>query len=424
MTNFELLCVYLQSLCPDNAKRRGGETRLMEQQERTARSERPREVWVDWMRVVACLMVMTVHATEPFYLGGPGAQILTEADAWWVALADSFVRACVPLFVVASSYLQFPVHYPTGQFLRRRAVRVLVPFLIWTVVYALLWGEPVENLRSLLLNFNYAAGHLWFVYMLVGLYLLMPLLSPWAERVGKRELQFYLLLCFLTTFIPFVRGWAAPQPPAIYGPTGIPNLALYPLWGECSWNAYGLFYYLSGFLGYLLLGLYLRRFVSPWSWRRTLAVSLPLWLTGFAVCVGGFLVLVYRDAGGVFPVTGPTGMAAHWELTWINDTACVFLMTVGWILLFRKVTCSGSFYHRVLLPVSKASYGMYLTHMLVLAWVGWQVRSSLGTGLDGRLGLWTTPVEILLTALLSFSLVGLACIRLQRIPRLGKWLMG
>ena len=134
-----------------------------------------RAIWVDWMRVAACFMVMLVHSTEPFYLGGEGAQILTRSDAFWAAFFDSFVRACVPLFIVASSFLQFPLHYTTGEFFRRRAVRILIPFAIWTVVYALVWGEPVENFRGLLLNFNYAAGHLWFVYMLVGLYLIIPL---------------------------------------------------------------------------------------------------------------------------------------------------------------------------------------------------------------------------------------------------------
>lgn len=383
-----------------------------------------REVWIDWMRVLACLMVMTVHCTEPFYLGGEGSLILTEADAWWVSLFDCFVRACVPLFVVASSYLQFPLHYPTGEFLRRRAVRVLVPFAVWTAVYALAWGEPVQNLHDVMLNFNYAAGHLWFVYMLVGLYLLMPLLSPWADRVGKRELQFYLLLCFLTTLIPFVRAWMEPHPPVLYGPSGIPNPARYPLWGECSWNAYGLFYYLSGFIGYLLLGLYLRRFVPLMSWTRTLCIALPCWLAGFAVCFGGFLVLVYQDAGGAFPIEGPTGLAAVWETTWINDTAGVFLMTVGWILLFRKLTSSGGFYQRILLPVSKASYGMYLSHMLVLASVSGWLRTSLGTGTEGLLGILTTPIEITSSVLLTFVLVAIACVILQRIPRMGKWLMG
>lgn len=384
-----------------------------------------REKWIDWMRVAACLMVMVVHSTEPFYLGGEGSRILTEGDAWWASFFDTFVRACVPLFVVASSYLQFPLHYSTGEFLRRRALRVLVPFLCWTIVYALVWGEPVENFRSLLLNFNYAAGHLWFVYMLVGIYLLMPMLSPWAERVGKRELQFYLLLCFATTLIPFVRALAADgAAPVIYGPTGIPNRALYPLWGEASWNTYGLFYYLSGFIGYLLLGLYLRRFVGNLSWGKTLAVALPAWLVGFAICFGGFIVMVMNDAAGQFPIEGPTGLAAAWETTWINDTAGVFLMTIGWILVFRKINAGGWFYRNVLLPISKASYGMYLCHMIALAFFSGWLRESLGTGVNGQLGIWTTPVQILLTALLTFATVALFCVAVQRIPKLGKWVVG
>ena len=384
-----------------------------------------REKWIDWMRVAACLMVMVVHSTEPFYLGGEGSRILTEGDAYWSSFFDSFVRACVPLFVVASSYLQFPLHYSTGKFLRRRALRVLVPFLCWTIVYALVWGEPVDNLRSLLLNFNYAAGHLWFVYMLVGIYLLMPMLSPWAERVGKRELQFYLLLCFATTLIPFVRALAADgAAPVIYGPTGIPNRALYPLWGEASWNTYGLFYYLSGFIGYLLLGLYLRRFVGNLSWGKTLAVALPAWLVGFAICFGGFIVMVMNDAAGQFPIEGPTGLAAAWETTWINDTAGVFLMTIGWILVFRKINAGGWFYRTVLLPISKASYGMYLCHMIALAFFSGWLRQSLGLGLDGQLGIWTTPVQILLTALITFATVALFCVAVQRIPKLGKWVVG
>lgn len=384
-----------------------------------------REKWIDWMRVAACLMVMVVHSTEPFYLGGEGSRILTEGDAYWASFFDTFVRACVPLFVVASSYLQFPLHYSTGEFLRRRALRVLVPFLCWSIVYALAWGEPVDNLRSLLLNFNYAAGHLWFVYMLVGIYLLMPMLSPWAKRVGKRELQFYLLLCFATTLIPFVRALAADgAAPVIYGPTGIPNRALYPLWGEASWNTYGLFYYLSGFIGYLLLGLYLRRFVGNLSWGKTLAVALPAWLVGFAICFGGFIVMVMNDAAGQFPIEGPTGLATAWETTWINDTAGVFLMTIGWILVFRKINAGGWFYHNVLLPISKASYGMYLCHMIALAFFSGWLRESLGTGVDGQLGIWTTPVQILLTALLTFATVALFCVAVQRIPKLGKWVVG
>ncbi len=383
-----------------------------------------REIWLDWLRVTACFLVMQTHSCEPFYLGGEGSLILTRIDAIWVSILNVLPRAAIALFIFTSSYLQFPMHYSAGEFFRRRALRILPPFLFWTLVYALVWGEPVQNFKDLLLNFNYAAGHLWFVYMLVGVYLLIPLLSPWAEKVGKRELQIYLGIWLFTTLIPLIRQWVGGAAPVMYGPSGIPNAAKYPLWGEASWNTYGTFYYLSGFVGYLLLGLYFRKFVGRLTWGRTLAIAVPAFLAGFAICCGGFLSRVWADSQGVFPVEGPVGLAALWEGPWLNDTFGVALMALAWILLFRKIERGGRFYEKVLLPVSKASYGMYLCHMLLLGVVSAWLRTALGIGPDGRLGLWTTPVEILSTAVLSFLGVALFSIAVQRIPKVGKWLMG
>ncbi len=386
--------------------------------------EKQREIWIDWLRIVACFLVMMTHSNEPFYLGGEGSLILTKADAIWMAILNVLPRASVALFVVASSYLQFPLHYSTGEFFRRRAARLLIPFAFWTVVYALVWGDPVQNFKDLLLNFNYAAGHLWFVYMLVGLYLLMPLLSPWAEKVGKKELQVYLCIWLFTTIIPLIRQWAGGAAPVIYGPSGIPNAAKFPLWGEASWNTYGVFYYFSGFIGYMLLGLYFRKFVGELSWRKTLSIALPVFLGGFAICSLGFLSRVWADCNGVFPVEGPVGLAALWEGPWLNDTIGVALMTIGWVLVLRKIKGEGRFYKGIILPVSKASYGMYLCHMLLLGIVSASLRSALGLGDNGVLGIWTTPVQVIATALVSFAGVGVFCVLVQRIPKVGKFIVG
>lgn len=387
-------------------------------------TSRKREVWIDWMRVAACFMVLLVHSTEPFYLGGEGSLILTKSDAFWSSFFDSFVRACVPLFIVASSYLQFPIHYSAGEFVHRRSVRILIPFLVWTVVYALVWGEPVENFRNLIFNFNYAAGHLWFVYMLIGIYMIMPLLSPWAEKVGKRELQVYLAIWVFTLFIPLIRDWVGGTMVFTYGPSGLPRQALYPLWGETSWNSYGVFYYISGFVGYLFLGLYLRKFVGELSWGKTLAIAIPSYLAGFVVVFGGFLRRVYESAEGVFPVGGLVEKAVWWETTWCNDTIGVALMTLAWILLFRKITADGAFYKKVLLPVSKASYGMYLCHLLILVPIcGW-FRGWLGSGAEGILGFWTTPVEIIVSAVCAFVVTAIVSVILQKIPKIGKYIIG
>lgn len=383
-----------------------------------------RQVWIDWLRVTAIFLVVIVHSTEPFYLGGEGSLILSEPDAFWASFFDSFARACVPLFIVASSYLQFPLHYPVSKFLVKRFKRVLIPFIFWTIVYAFVWGEPIENFQSLFWNFNYAAGHLWFVYMLVGIYLLIPLMSPWAEKVSKNQLLFYLAICFFTTFIPFIRQYLGGEAPVIYGPTGIPQFAKYPLWGECSWNSYGIFYYFSGFIGYMLLGLYIRKFVGEFSWGKTFYVGVVPWIVGFVICFGGFLWLVMQSAVNGFPVEGPVGIAALWETPWFNDTTGVALMTFGWIIVYKKIKESGKFYNRVTLPFSNASYGVYLCHMLILAPLSMLFREWLGVGEHLALGFWTTPVEILATAICTYLLATIASLVIGRIPKIGKYIMG
>ena len=383
-----------------------------------------REVWIDWLRVAACFMVIVVHCTEPFYLGGEGSRILSRSDAFWAAFSDSFVRACVPLFVIASSYLLFPLSTDSRTFFKKRASRILIPFLIWSLVYAFIWGNPTENLRNLIFNFNYSAGHLWFVYMLIGLYLLMPLLSPWAEKVSRKELCIYMSICFASSLLPLIRDYLSNGSPAIcYGPSGIPRQALYPLWGEASWNAYGVFYYFSGFIFYLLLGLYLRRFSGDLSWKKTLSIALPSFILGFAISFGGFLRRV--DLSGGVPIEGDVRLAVWWETTWYNDSLGVVLMSIAWVLLFKKIKSSGQFYRRIILPLSKAGYGMYLCHMIILAPVSAYFRELFAAQQASQvLGFWTAPVSILLGALVTFAITGLISVLIQRIPKIGHWIMG
>lgn len=381
-----------------------------------------REIWLDFLRVTACFLVMTVHATEPFYLGGDGTLVLSASDAFWVSVFEGLARCCVPLFVIVSGYLQLPVRYETGEFFRRRAVRILVPLVFWTVVYALVSGSPIASFKGLLLNFNYAAGHLWFVYMLLGLYLIMPLLSPWAARVSRRELSVYLGIWALTLLIPFVREAAGGMAPIIYARDGLPAPALFPLWGEASWNPFGLFYYVSGFAGYMLLGLFIKRFVP--GGRLTRVLGWTLFLLGFILACFGFLKRIV--ASGSFPVEGSVEVAVAWETAISFCGLPVALTALGLTLVFRSIGSGKEpkFYRTIILPLATAGYGMYLMHMLILGPVSGWFRGLWGVGADGVIGLWTTPVQIVLTALISFVASGIIAVLVRRIPVAGKWIIG
>ena len=99
-------------------------------------------------------------------------------------------------------------------------------------------------------------------------------------------------------------------------------------------------------------------------------------------------------------------------------------MSIAWVLILRKFNSQTRFWSAVVLPVSKASYGMYLSHMLVLGLVSAALRGWLGRGEDGVLGVWTTPVQILGTVLISYTIVAVGCILIQRIPKIGSKIMG
>ena len=361
-------------------------------------------VFLDYLRVIACFMVMVVHSCEPFYLGGDGFLIESPWNAAWTTLIDSAVRSCIMLFVMASAYLLFPVERPTGDFFRRRFKRVVVPFLVWMCVYN--WRFD-GNWAKLLFNFpaDIIGGHLWFVPMLCGLYLIMPLLSPWAEKVTKRELLGWIALWAFTTTFPYLR--------AIWGGLfGAPSFGAVPyLYGECPWSGFGMFHYVSGFFGYMLLGFYFRKFGQELTWGKTLAAAVPLWAVGYALVWTPFYLRI-PDAAG-YPASGSYALAVGLETSWDFLSTGVAMTGLAYFLVIRKFVADGAFYQRVVRPLADASYGTYLIHMLVLA--------EVVAFLQPRL---TAPLAIAATAAVSFAVSSLISMLLRRIPRVGAWLCG
>ena len=272
-----------------------------------------------------------------------------------------------------------------------------LPFAVWAAAYV--WAAGGEWGR-LFFNFPDEGGHLWFVPMLLGLYLLMPILSPWAEKVTERELKGWLAVWLFTTTFPFLRDlWGL-----LYGE---PSFGAVPyLYGECPWNMFGSFHYVSGFIGYMLLGLWFRKFAAERSWTRTLAKALPLWMAGVAII--GFPFFFYTDK---FPFSAPYAHAVKMEMSIEYCSLGVALATIAAFMVMRKMDFGGAFYRRVVRPVSEVSYGMYLLHMFIL--------TPVSAALIPRL---STPLAIAATAAVSFSLSAVASLALRRIPVVGKWI--
>lgn len=322
-------------------------------------------VWCDAVRLLAFFLLLCCHAADPFYAaaayassgGGVDAELVLWGTRW-----GSFSRPCVPLFVMLTGVLSLPVRRSMGAFYGQRIPRVLIPFLIWSVLYYLTpwltgllgmessvvhklfsWAETdsqaladgMANVMRIPYHFSFIACHMWYIYMLVGLYLFLPIFSAWVERATRREKELYLSVWAISTILPYFTEYVSRY-----------------CFGTCEWNSFGLFYYFAGFSGYMLLGHYIQHYVK-WSWRRTLSVALPLLVGGYAITHWGYSHIM------ALPEKTPEQI----ELFWTYCTPNVVMMTIGWFLIGCRIRISeNGAVARWLAQLTLCGFGIYMVH--------------------------------------------------------------
>lgn len=324
--------------------------------------QREHLAWVDLLRIIACFLVLVSHACDPFV----GQFDKNRYEFLTGALIGSLVRPCVPLFVMLSGVLLLPSNTDMITFYTKRARRVLVPFIFWSLALPVLFylyvhsgvkiinptiiatdytvARTLQKMGTFVFNFNFDTTALWYVYMLIGLYLFIPIISPWLKQTTQRELQWFLRFWGISLILPYLQMLAP-----LLGYTG--NFGSMGVLGISFWNAYGTFYYFSGFLGYLVLAYYLVQYPLNWSWSRTLTVALLLFLIGYAITAGGFILIQKY-----FP-----GSYANLEVIWYFYGINVFLMTFAVFIVVQKIKVKPSPW---LARVSALSYGVFLCHFV------------------------------------------------------------
>lgn len=345
-----------------------------------------RNLSLDILRVIAIFLVIWQHSSEFYYIT-PTLHIAKEA-APVVGIINSYARICIGLFVMISGYLLLPMKQTTGQFFRRRFTRVLFPWLFWCVVYAVYITvknhggitEVLTDIAHIPVNFATEVGHLWYVYMLLGLYLLVPIISPWLRSCSKRELQFYLVLWGITTLLPYL------------------HLVWPQLWGETYWNPTPTLYYFTGFAGYLVLGHYVRRYGV-----------LSQWLSWLLVIVG------YTISAYIFCTYSPNAKdMATAELPWNFCSLNVAMMTLGTFSLVSRLHVSADgWWRRLVVNASVCSYAIYLAHIIVL-WGMYNLVNSLSLPI---------PAKVACLALSTFCITWVAVVGLSNLPK-AKWWLG
>lgn len=285
-----------------------------------------RTIYLDVVRVVACMMVIVMHAP----ISGADA----EGHGPFLVLNSYFTTPCVPLFFMVSGALLLPCKEGTSAilYLRRRLGKIVGPTVCFSLLYLVNSSSSVDWIISLLSMPFSVQGHgvLWFMYTLAGLYLLVPILSSWVRKASRRELEFYLFLWFVTLLYPY-----------------------FSLFLGVNASETGALYYFTGYVGYFLLGYYLNTVVIKNSW----------WVY--------FLGMV------MFPLP-LLNKLLDWNLDFYKAfwylSAPVAIMTTSWFISIKCLFAQKrlpSVVVSVLEQINNLSFGIYLIHIFVMRTLLW-----------------------------------------------------
>lgn len=370
-------------------------------------------VWLDVVRFIAMFTVVCCHCTDPFNFYPGTAPNIGEIKLWG-AIYGSVLRPCVPLFVMITGALLLPVRGDASTFYKKRIPRVFYPFLIWSVLYNLFpWitgllglnpqiildffpyaGEEVmqqsfsvslEYILMIPFNFSILAVHMWYIYLLIGLYLYLPVFSAWVEKASERAKQMFLLAWGVTLLLPYYYQFVSNY-----------------LWGTCSWNSFGMLYAFAGFNGYLLLGHYLKNL--EWSLKKTLAIGIPMFAVGYAVTFLGFRHITAL----------PEYTDEMLELFFTYCSLNVVMMTIPVFMLAKKVKVNSERMKKALANLTVCGFGIYMIHYF---FTGPSV--VLMRAINMPIGL-QIPVAAILAFAVSWGLVWL----IYRAGKVAKYIVG
>lgn len=159
--------------------------------------------YIDFLRFIAAFAVVAIHTLGPFrFLYGE----IPDSD-WLVAMGiNSISRWAVPVFMMISGALLLSTKKPFDCefYLTKRLSKVVIPFIGWTLIYAVIAGFLVdgwsasETLKLIKNSPNDPTWyHLWFFYDFIPLYFVIPFLIPLLKKLTPELTKLVLVICLV-----------------------------------------------------------------------------------------------------------------------------------------------------------------------------------------------------------------------------------
>ncbi|WP_296847233.1 acyltransferase [uncultured Methanobrevibacter sp.] len=295
-------------------------------------SSNNRIIQFDALRIIAAIAVVWLHTSaQRFYDCYPSLE--------WDArnFYDSLVRWAVPVFVMVSGalFLDPQKKIKIKILYNKNIIRIILIFVFWSIIYSTYTGLGEKGIIGLFERMIQGPFHFWFLKMLIGLYIAVPILRTIVSNKNLEE--YFICLSIATAFL-------------------IPML--FPLIGYISdvardfsekyFNELGI-KIASGHVGYFVLGHYLAN--NPLKKRVKINICILGVLSVISVCI--LTHLASNRAGAPHLL-----LYGNINLFTLFEAMALFIIIKDIPIAFK--------YHTVVIGISKLSLGIYIIHPLVM----------------------------------------------------------
>ena len=268
---------------------------------------------IDIIRIFAFVFIVFLHTLNRQF----------GVDVWMGGYA--IISIGVNLFIMISGYLLLDKTEEAIVFFKKRILNILPLFLVFNIIYIYFGKIPI---MPVLKGKTISASHFWYIYMILGLYLL----TPWLQKVLKyaeKETLFVVFLWFLCNILnPYLRYF---------------NLAEIPFSN----------FPLTGFIGYYILGYFVKKYDNKVK-RTSFILIIVIYVLGFLL---SFLSTKY-----VLTVTGKR-VSDFFD----KNSLGTFITTISFFVFWCKFNFSKR--DRIIKIVADSTYFAFLVHLIVLHFV-------------------------------------------------------
>lgn len=335
---------------------------------------KPRIYYMDYLRTIAIIGVLSIHAAAPY------ATMYQKVDfSMWEAgiIYNSLSRWCVPIFfMISGALLLGKKEESLKEFFSKRANKILVPFLFWSVIYYLWRAFVIYNstpsfteFKQLFLNAN-VYYHLWYFYALIAIYLLVPMFNVFC-RYASQQIVGYTVAMYLLFFGVFR-----------YYDFLVPNKLVH-------------YFPLTECIGMVLLGFYLNKF------EQSKRMRIIIYIAGI---IGAFATILRTNI-----LTIDQGQFSSYALGYATPN--VLAMSIALFVFFKyfimKRQQNEQFAPSKLIQrISFTSFGIYLVHPMFLDVIRPFFHNANAINIHPAIGVPVQIVLMLLASLIAVLIIG------------------